>query len=140
MNNSTDQQLQEFLDAQQRNEQAQLPTTFNQEDVATYKRLFEELTHEPPDTYLSFSFSNKVTRQIQRQTMDRSERNAFLIYGMSVLFMIFVAGFVLINAPGATFEKSISRLALPVVLLLFGLGFIQWADYRLLKRSRRQKF
>ncbi|GAB4037206.1 hypothetical protein [Spirosoma gilvum] len=139
MNSLTDQQLQELLDAQFRRRDKTTPLPADEEDVRIYQRLFEELASEPPQLSLSYSFAANVTRQIQKQALDRSERRTFVLYGLSVLFLIGAAIGVLTAASDHAVREltgTFARLGLPMLLTLLGLGLIQWADYRLVKRER----
>lgn len=139
MNKLPDQQLQEFLENKQHNVTTKTPLNVSTDDIQLYNRLFDELATEPADTFLSYSFSANVTHLIGRQIIDRNERNALILYGVSVLLTVCVVCLILFAFQVKVLTllgHSLSLFAIPMMVAAVAIGFIQWADYRLLKRVK----
>ncbi|WP_080057111.1 hypothetical protein [Spirosoma aerolatum] len=142
MNQLNDQQLQELLDAQFRNHDNSTPIHTDDREFRLYQWLFEELSSEPPQTALSYSFAITTTRLIQKQELARTERRAFVLYSLGVLVGVGIAIGLLTMAPDNALSElanTFSRFGLSMLLILVGFGLIQWADYRLIKRTPKGK-
>ncbi|MBN8823730.1 MULTISPECIES: hypothetical protein [unclassified Spirosoma] len=140
MNPLTDQQLQELLDKQFRNHDNSTPIHTDDREFRRYQQLFEELSNEPPQTALSYSFATTATRLIQKQELARTERRALVLYGLGVFVSFCIAIALLTMAPDNALSElanTFSRFALPMLVILAGFGLIQWADYRLITRTTK---
>ncbi|UFH52889.1 hypothetical protein [Spirosoma sp. KNUC1025] len=140
MNKLTDQQIQQWLQMQRRSGEKRTETGSDETEFELYNRLFDELAAEPANTTLPYLFAANVTRQIQQQVITRNETRVFVLYGATILFIFLITGLILFAAHRealTAFELGLSRLAMPLFLLVMSIILIQWADYRFVKRLEK---
>ncbi|GAB3935928.1 hypothetical protein [Larkinella terrae] len=141
MNESNDDELQEWLDALNRSGRKPAEAEPQDEAVRLYQQLFEELSVEP-SLGLSYGFSASVVRQIQLKEARRQERQALVWMGLCLLLLpLAVLGMQAVYRVDdliATF-RALDVIKFPALFVIVLLSLIQWADRRFVRRKMISK-
>ncbi|RRB07384.1 hypothetical protein [Larkinella rosea] len=141
MNDISDDDLQEWLDASNRSNRKPGKSEPEDEAVRLYQQLYDELSVEPV-VGLSYGFSVSVVRQIQVKETCRRERQAYIWVGLCLfLMLIVVLSIQAVYRVNGLIEtlRALDDIKFPVLFISALLSLIQWADRRFVKRKLSSK-